>query len=341
MRNLRPTSSGWQKYTRVRGRGFISEHTTDKPSVLDVRNWVRAQHTQDAPPKAAKVGLFAHDVETYLASVTDMPSYQDREHHMHWWAARFEGRKRNSLTAIEIKTALVQLRNTHAAETCNHYRTGLMSFFTALNGKSGYNPVRDVPKFPTESEPRDQTFWTIYRILALMRPSKTRARLRVILWTGWPHAQLQRLKPAHLDLAHAKAFVTPRRKGKGRKGVWLGLLPGAVIALKDFVTWDCFTPIVDGKPKPFSPSAMHSSFERALDKFNARRARHGHPPLDVRPYDCRHSFGTMVAERTTDERALQELMLHSSAAQGRRYTERATERRVATALEQVAKSLER
>lgn len=341
MKNLRPTPSGWQKYTRVRGRGFISEHTTEKPSVLEVRNWVRAQHTRDEPTKAVAVGSFERDVDIYLASVTDMPSYDSRERHMRWWVTFFRGRKRNSIGPLEIKTPLAELRRTYAPDSCNHRRTALMSFFTAMNGKTGYNPVRDVPKFPTEYEPRDQTFWTAYRVLALMRPSKTRARLRVILWTGWPHAQLKRLKPAHLDLANAKAYVTPRRKGKGRKGGWLPLLPGAVVALREFVKWDCFTPIVDGQPVPFSNSAMHSAFQRALEKLNARRAQHGHPPIHMRPYDCRHSFGTMVAERTEDERAIQQLMMHSSAAQTRRYTERATDQRVATALAKVAKSLER
>jgi integrase len=333
VKNLRETASGWQKYTRVRGKGFVSEHTIEKPTLLEVRNWVRSQHTHDIPRKAAAVGSFARDVDIYLASVTDMPSYQDREYHLRWWAGIFDGRKRNSIEPLEIKTALVRLRQTHAADSCNHRRTALMSFYTALNGKSGYNPVRDVAKFPTESEPRDQTFMTVYRILALMRPSKTRARLRVILWTGWPHAQLQRLKPAHLDLARGRAYVTPRRKGKGRAGAWLPLLPGAVVALKAFVQWDCFG--------EFSTSAMHTRFVHALGKFNARRARHGHPPLDVHPYDLRHSFGTMIAEKTTDDRALQHLMMHSSAAQSLRYTQRATERRVATAVEQVANALKR
>jgi integrase len=331
MKNLRQTPSGWQKYTRVRGKGFVSEHTEQQPSLLEVRNWVRSQHLSDAPPKAVVAGSFASDVDVYLASVTDMPSYQDREYHMRWWVSLFQDRKRNSLTALEIKTHLVRLRHTHSAGSCNHRRTALMSFFTALNGRSGYNPVRDVPKFPTEQEPRDMAPWTAYRILALMRPSKTRARLRVILWTGWPQAQLARLKPAHLDLEHSRAYVTPRRKGKGRAGTWLPLLPGAVAALRDFIKWDCFG--------PFSTSSMHSRFLHAVAKLNARRAQHGHRPIEARPYDFRHSFGVIVATRTTDERALQELMMHSSAAQTRRYTERATARRVATAVEQVAASL--
>lgn len=338
MKNLRETAHGWQKYARVRGE-FVSEHTHDKPTLLEVRNWVRAQHVKD-DPKPAKGGTFARDVSTYLESVTHMPSYSDREYHMQWWASIYRGRRRNGITALEIKTALVNLRRSHSASSCNKRRTALMSFYTALNGKSGYNPVRDVPKFQEDAEPRGESFWTVYRILALMRPSQTRARLRVILWTGWPHAQLKRLKHEHLDLVHQRAYVTPRRKGKGKSGAWLPLLPGAVTALKDFITWDCFTKTEPktGKPKPFSNSAMHSAFARALAKLNARRIEHGHPPIKAHPYDLRHSFGTMVAERTTDERALQELLMHSRAEQSRRYTERATQRRVASAVDIIAQS---
>jgi integrase len=334
MRNLRETHSGWQKYTRVKGKGFVSEHTAEKPSVLEVRNWVRSQHTSDAPPKAVQRGSFPADVELYLASVADMPSFVDRVRDMQWWAARFPDRSRNSITALEIKTHLVGFRRTHAPGSCDKKRTALMSFFTALNGRSGFNPTRDVPRFENfDPEPRGERMWTVYRILALVKPSKNRVRLRVILWTGWPHAQLARLKPEHLDMTGKRAYVTPRRKGKGRKGTWLPLLPGAVVALRAFILWDCFG--------PFSTSSMHKLWDRAQRKYNARRARFGHPPIDARPYDLRHSFGTMVAERTTDDRALQELMMHSSAAQSRRYTERATQQRVASAVEKVAESFKR
>jgi integrase len=327
MRNLRQTASGWQKYTRVRGKGFVSEHTTEKPSTLEVRNWVRSQHVSDAPPKAVQRGSFPADVELYLASVEDMPSYKDRVRDMQWWAARFPDRQRNSLTALEIKTHLVGFRRTHAAGSCDKKRTALMSFFTALNSRSGYNPVRDVPRFEDfHPEPRDLPIWTIYRVLALMRPSPNRARLRVMLWTGWPHAQLARLKPEHIDIEHARAYVTPRRKGKGRAGGWLPLLPGAVVALRSFMAWGCYG--------PFSASSMHKMWDRAQAKYNTRYSK----AIDARPYDLRHSFGTMVAERTVDDRALQQLMMHSSAAQSRRYTERATQRRVAAAVEQVADS---
>jgi integrase len=336
VKHLRQTGGGWQKHARIDGR-FVSEYSKERPTAAEVKQWLRRQHGKaEAPPsdEANEAEPFEASVADYLESVTAMPSFADRQFHMQEWAAHFKGRDMATVKPIEIRTRLNLLRQTYSASSCNKRRTALMSFYTSINGKSGYNPVRDVVKFPEEAEPRAHSFLTIYRILALMRPSKTRARLRVILWTGWPHAQLQRLKPAHLDLVHNRAFVTPRRKGKGRQGTWLPLLDGAVAALKDFVSWDCFTPLhpKTGKPVPFSPSAMHSSFERAVAKLNARRARFGHPPLEIRPYDLRHCFGTMVAERITDERALQELLMHSRAEQTRRYTEAATQKRVAAAV---------
>lgn len=335
MRNLREHSGGWQKYTRVAGQ-LRTEWTKEQPSLREVRTWVGLQASRPEPQRTPDEPdtTIDTDIDEYLESVTAMPSFSDREFHMHEWAEHFSGRVSNEITAIEIRTRLQTLRQQYAPSSCNKRRTALMSFYTSLNGKSGYNPVRDVPKFAEDEEPRDQRVSTIALVLRHMRPSQTRARLRVILWTGWPHAQLKRLKPAHLDLAHARAFVTPRRKGKGRKGTWLPLLPAAVAALREFVAWDCFTPTnpKTGKPVPFSNSSMHKSFALAVGKVNARRARRKMAPLEIHPYDLRHTFGTWVADHDHDERALQTLMMHSRAEQTRRYTERATEKRVAGAV---------
>jgi integrase len=341
-RNWRETGFGVQLYTRVRGR-FVSEHVSEKPTAQAIREWVRGQHVsiKQGIARPEKGGDFEQRVAEYLESVAAMPSFSDRERDMKWWARAFRGRVPNALKPIEIRTRLERLRSTHAASSCNKKRTALMSFYTSLNGRSGYNPVRDVPKYREEEEMRAQHPMTVYRILSFMEPCQTRARLFVILWTGWPHAQLKRLKPEHLDLKNGRAYLTPRRKGKGTKGKWLPLLPQAVAALKEFIAWECFTPYDEKKKRlvPFSHSAMHSAFARALEKLNAHRAALGLPELSVRPYDLRHTFGTWLADRLTDDRAIQELMLHSRPEQTRRYTERATAERVARAVRQVASQL--
>jgi integrase len=332
--NLREDRHGIQAYFRYRG-AFHSQRF--KHADGDARSKALAWLKEERPKIEARVLLsqtarpdrhgpsFETDADTYLAAVESMPSYTDREYHIRLWAETFRGRDRNTVTALEIRTQLERWRRSLSASSCNKRRTALMSFYTKLNGKSGYNPVRDVEAYPEYPEMRSQHPYTILRILACMAPSKTRARLRVILCTGWPHAQLKRLKPEHLDLTRGRAFVTPRRKGKGRAGTWLPLLPAAVDALREFIKWDCFG-------DEWSHTAMGTMFARAQKKLNAHRAKLGLPAVSVRPYDIRHTFGTALARRITDERALQELMLHSRPEQTRRYTEAATHDRIERAL---------
>jgi len=142
------------------------------------------------------------------------------------------------------------------------------------------------------------------------------------LQTGLYRECVRRVKSyvTHVDLETPQAFVTRRRKGKGRRGVWLPLLPGAVIALTDLTKRKGFG--------PFSHTAMYKSFQLALGKYNAHRARFGHAPIEVRPYDIRHSFLTWVADHLDDDRVLQELAMHSRPEQSLRYTKRATARRI-------------
>lgn len=343
MKNIRHDQYGTQAYFKKDGRFYqhrwkASEFPDEQLREQKAKAWLKnarayAQLEQPIPDQTGP--RFEQDVDTYLEAVTSMPSYSDRVYHMRQWAAVFRGRERDSIKPLEIRTQLEKWRRTLSGSSCNKRRTALMSFYTKLNGRSGYNPVRDVEAYHEEQgEPRAQSLFTIYRILACMPPSKTRARLRVIATTGWPHAQLKRLKPTHLDLRNARAFVTPRRKGKGYRGGWLPLLPSAVDALREFVAWDCFTPLnKQGEPVPFSNGSMFASWRRALKKLNAHRAKLELPALAVRPYDIRHSALTWLAHRITDERALQMLALHSRVEQTRRYTDAATEGRMERAIQ--------
>lgn len=335
MNNLQRTAYGIRAYFRdgrkLPSKHFaFSKHNTVKECEDAARNWLknaRAYVVLGQPIPDQKGPRFQEDVEAYLQAVAAMPSISDRRRDMRLWASVFRGKTRNEITPLEIRTQLAIWRTSgYEPSTCNKRRTALMSFYTKLNGRSGFNPVRDVEPFPedTADEPRAQHPVTIYRVLALMGPSKTRARLRVILTTGWPHAQVRKLRPEHLDFARARAWVTPRRKGKGHKGVWLPLLPAAITALRAFHQADAYG--------AFSHSSMYTSFQRAVRKLNARRATHNLPPLRIRPYDLRHTFGTWLAHRITDERAIQELMLHSRIEQQRRYNDAATAGRVERAL---------
>jgi integrase len=339
------TKLGWRAFKRVNGKLYSKRFPPDTP-IETMKLWRKGKEVaiktgeRIAAIDAAKEPAFEDDAERYLDSVRSMPSFSDRALHMREWAAHFQGRPRNSITAIEIKTRLEGLiADGYAPMSVNNRRVALQSFYVALNGKGGVNPARDVPNYGVDlGAPRGKSFGLVYRILACMGESKTRARLRVMLWTGLPHRQLTQLRPEHVDLKHARVWITPRRKGKNarqvRAGRWMPLLPGAVAALREFHTLDCYC----AEGKRFSNSSIHSAFARALAKLNAHRAKLGLPAVTMRPYDLRHSFGTMLAERVKDDRAIQELMLHSDIRMTRRYTEAATSQRVASALASIAQA---
>lgn len=346
MKNIRHDRYGTQAHFKRGGkqhthRWTITEFPSEKERIQKAREWLsnaRAHLTLNQKIPESTGPRFEVDASAYLEAVTSMPSYVDRAYHIQQWTEVFRGRDKASITPLEIRTQLERWRRTLSPSSCNKRRTALMSFYTKLNGRSGYNPVRDVEPYPEEAEIRSQHPYTILRVLSFMRPSQTRARLMVILTTGWPHAQLKRLKPEHLKLDQARAYVTPRRKGKGRKGVWLPLLPSAVKALREFEKWDCYSkPDATGKMKSFSHNAMYVCFARALGKLNAHRVKLDLPPLTIYPYMLRHTFGTWIAHRLTDERAIQELMMHSRPEQTRRYTEAATQGRLDRAMAELVR----
>lgn len=334
MTGIRTLPSGkLQAFVKVQGR-FYSETFEPGTNLRDLKHWredkrVEVRTGAKIPTIDPSEPTFLEDVRRYLRLRTSMPTYTTREGHLLAWAEYFGRRPRSSISAQLIRQRLEQLRaDGYAPGTVNRERTALMSLWTVLDGKSARNPVRDVPKYREPSgEARALPMLTVYRLLACMRPSKTRTRLRVLLWTGWPHKQIGQLEPAHLKLKDGRAYVTARKKGGGTRAAWLPLVPGAVRALTLFDREDCYG--------AFSSSSMRHAFLLALGKLNAHRAALKLRPLTARPYDLRHSFGTWLALQTHDERVVQTMMLHSTAEQSRRYTEAATTPRVDAAIERL------
>jgi integrase len=106
----------------------------------------------------------------------------------------------------------------------------------------------------------------------------------------------------------------------------LPLLPAAVAAFRAWlaaVAWG-----------PFSTQSLGKSFRRAV-----LRARRTHPeiPADLRAYDLRHSFLSMILEQTGDLAAVRELGQHASMQTTLRYTQRAASPRAKAAIETVVR----
>lgn len=341
------TKTECRAYVRVRGILYTKRFDPDTSTITDMRDWraaTRVEQLRKHKDRAGK-GSFAADVQAYLAAVKAMPTYAEREQHLdHWLAALGPERPRASITSAEVRAVLQQWRlsgkrvtekATDATGTvsdtvkqvplsesaCNHRRTALMHFFTVLNGRSGSNPVKDVPKFrEPDPEPRGVPFSELQKVFAVMPNSATRARVLVLAFTGLPPSTLMRLEPSAVHYDTATVTVPRRRKGKGTKTRTLPLTKEALQAFRLLTRFDAWG--------EFSRDALRHSLQRACRKAGI--------PV-IRAYDLRHSFATAVYQQSGDIKAVQALLDHSDQKLTDRYTLGAVDARQRLALAAVRK----
>lgn len=330
-RGIRRTPWGWQVVVRRQGKLYTKHFPpkTDLATLRHERDLIKARALLKLNPSPADAETFGADIETYLEAVKGMPTFADREYRMLQWRDALGSRRRRSeITATEIRQQLEAWRTEGLSlGSLNLRRTALAHFFAVLNGKAGQNPVKDVPRYRETPKPLrlpslEDAEKAIGAVRAAKSRSKTRARLSVLLWTGWPAAQLMKLTLADVDFKNCRAYVTGRLKGAGSRSRWLPLLPQAVAALREFKRVKAWG--------TFSTSAMHSSLAHACEKA-------GVTPFN--PYQLRHLFLTLVAGITKDDRAVAELAMHTDPRQTRRYTEQSVDPRILEALTQVAAAL--
>lgn len=351
-------NGGWRAFRRVNGR-LHSKRFKPGTTLERVKFWceeIRVDVRRGV--SAARPGhTFADDVDAYLDQIRTMPTFTWRKTDIHRWLHVLGSDiARSQITTGQVRAHLEMWKASgYSASTVNHRRTALMHFFTVMDGKSARNPARDTPRYETHiGPPRDLTLPALDAILDHMPTSQTRARLVLFRWTGWPPAQMAKMQSADIRWDEA-VFVRARRKGKGVAGTWLPLLPQAWDALREFKRLGCWgTTAKDGTVTYWSTSSARKSFRLAARKARraiaAARARGDVDRVaaralwvelrDVTPYQIRHTFGTLVARTTQDDRAAQTLMQHADIRTTHRYTGGTVDQRTLLALQKVAKSLQ-
>lgn len=329
-RGIRRTAFGWQVYLHHHDR-FLSKHFPADTPLETLRDWRKDQQARIRLklPLAPEVDSFAADCQAYLSAVQGMTTFSDRKYRIEQWReALGPDRVRAEIRPAEMRQVLETWKAEGlSAGSLNLRRTALMHLYTVLDGKAAPNPVRDVPRYRELLRPLQlPTVAEAEKAIAAVRAdktrAKTRARLRVLLWTGLPPAQMMRLTKADVDLPHARVFVHGRQKGRGSRARWLPLLPKAVEAFKEFARVKAWGVC--------STSSMHSSLHAGCDRAGVPR---------FRVYDLRHLFLTLIASIAKDDRVVAELAMHSDLRQTRRYTEQSVDPRVAAALTRVAEVL--
>ena len=291
-----------QAYVRCPGGGRKAKSfPVDTPN-RTLYDWQQRTKLTSAAPAS---GSFAGDTATYLARIAAHPSHAEIARHLaHWLTALGGARARQTVTAGEIDQVMQGwLRAGLAPDTARKRRPGLLAMFNRLDGKGGSNPVREShPPPPTRPQVRTLDYAIIATLFGVMPPSRTRARLKVMAWTGLPPAQIRQLEPADVDLERGTVRVAPRRKGRGAEARMLPLLPQAVDAFREFAAvkaWGSFTS---------APFAL--SFQRAAKRVGLTGAR---------PYDLRHAYGALLYEACHDQATVGRLLLHASPAMTARY----------------------
>lgn len=257
-----------------------------------------------------KAGTLSADVDAYVTSRPTMPTLATRERHLRLWIyALGPTRPRDTVTPLEIRGVLERWElGGWTKATCNRARTALMSLYSELNGRTGYNPVRDVKRHrEPQKPPKRLSYPLVESIIANIPPwtgfgrrpdpklrEQTIARLRVIAYLGLPHALVKQLEPAHLDPDDETVLVAGRGKGAGTPAVYLPVGKVGVAVLRAFFA--C------GAQGPFRNETLR-------DVFRSGAMAAGRP--DLTPYDLRHLYGTTMLALTKNRAATRDLMLHT------------------------------
>lgn len=311
-RGIFETATGWRIY--VKHLGVL--HAKRLPatwSLVKVRkareDFAAALRREHGAKQKRSPGTLAEDIDRYLAAVASMPSIRTRRYDLGLWRAIFGARRRHTITRPEIDAVLHRwINDGTASATVRHRRSALMHLWHNLDGRDAPNPVRgSFAPADSEIEPRGLPYGLVTAILRRMRPSKTRARLAVIAWTGLAHSQVMRLRPEDVDWDRPLVYVRRRHKGKGSPAFAKPLTDEGLAALQVFARCNAW-----GR---FSTCSAYKSFKLAAGKMWLLVG-----PGGIRPYDLRHSYGTAVYLASRDIRATQAAMGHGKLETTLRYT---------------------
>lgn len=321
--------------TRMRERHFPLTAELREMQAWQLRE--KADLLNDQPLRAVR-GTLAADIPTYLATLTGRRRKDEAAIAHHWIVSPLGPLRRDAIRRAQVKAQLAAWDAAGvAASTINHRLRVLRNVYRELDAddEDAPNPTAGLRKL-REPEPqiRAVPYDIIEAIIAYMAPrgraekgqshadtgNKSRARARVMAWTGLPPAQLMKVRPQDVHWTAGTLDVTPRRKGKGTQAKTIPLLPQALEALKAF--------FAAGAQGTFSTSSFRQRWMGAQRRLVAEVRRQvaadgGDPDAvqlpPIRPYDLRHSFATEALKRSRNVVGVKELLLHAKLSTTERY----------------------
>jgi integrase len=310
-RGLTRDKKGWRIYvSRGVHREPFRRHYPPSLSEEQMIDELRAQQKSQRAGRleTGPIGTLSADVNRYLvAYFASRPGRLERERHLKLWIAELGADIwRRQITREEVSRILQKWRTSGlSAETCNHRRTALLAMWNALDGKSAANPVRDVPRFTVPPPlPRAIPYPLIERALKQLPKCRTRARLKLMAYTGARPVQIRKIQAADWNRKAKTLLLAATSKGAGTKPHAVPLSPQAEAAMREFDETDAWG--------HFGEAPLCRMWKRAAIAVGL--------PASCVPYDLRHSWGTQIYRATGDLRITADLMGHASLAMSQRYT---------------------
>lgn len=322
---IRKTVSGWQVYLR-RDREFLSTHFQKDADLTELRRWRDQQigrRMADVPKLTVGGSSFADEAKAYLQLVSGLTSISTRRAAINAWVQAFGAKAtRADLTHRDIRRILDQWkRHGYKPATLNMRRMALKHLWKTLD-PAAPNPVAHVPSYPDPFTGWQLPTWdeALKAVQAIDRED-CRIKLTLMLWTGWPPSDMQRIRPERVNLPQLEVTLLGRRKGRGTDLEILPMLPQAADALNAFLNaqaWGGY----------WHTATLGRALKRGCKAANV---------TPFRVYDLRHVFGTKLATITKDDRVVAALMRHKKLAMTWRYTINSVAPRLKEALAEAAK----
>jgi integrase len=322
---LRKTVSGWQAYLKRDGK-FLQTHFPKNVDLRQPRKWREQQigrRQADVAPLTSTGATFAEDVRTYLTLISGLVTYKNRQGWMRAWVEALGAQtSRQDITAVHIRRVLEQWRKDGLKPATLNLRRAALRHLWATIDPTAHNPVATVPSYPDPFMGWQLPTWdeALKAVQAIDR-GDCRIALTLFLWTGWPPAELKRIRPEAVNVAQLEVTLPGRKKGRGTQLETLPMLPQAADALQAFL-----------KAKGWTFHFHHATMGRALKRACKKT---GVKPFRV--YDLRHVFGTKLATITKDDRVVAALMRHKKLTMTWRYTMHSVQPRLKAALADAAK----
>ena len=271
-------------------------------------------------------GTLAADLQRHLPSLRTNASYPEQKRDLERWCERLgERRRRNAITRNDIEQAVNDwMAEGCAAGTMRKRLQLLQAMWTNLDGRDASNPVKTVRR-PAQPplQARGLHPERVRELLNAMRQDASRAICGVIAWTGLTHTQVRELTPADIDWTRATVRTRGRRKGKSAQARIVPLLHEGITALR-----------------AFDAANLYGKVNNRIVWGAVKRAGRAIGEPDVRPYDLRHSFATLVYAATGDLTSTGYLLGHTNTSTTRRYALNAVPTAARNAIEKAEQMLE-